>query len=192
MMRKRKWLWLGMALVILMGSAAIGPESASACSCAIVTDVNEAKQNSDAVFDGTVIEKKSAGKLFIRSSADPVEWTFQVNEVWKGKVAPVITVTSAEASESCGYEFKEGQRYVVYARQTGDSLDVSLCSRTALHSEAGQDLADLGAGSVPPQPEAAANNQTGAAMWWIVLFAAAALLAAVLIIRSRNKRPKAL
>lgn len=191
MMNKRKWLWLGMAFAIVLGSAAIGPESASACSCAIVSDVREAKQSSDAVFDGTVIDKKSANKIFSGSSADPVSWTFEVHEVWKGKVAPVITVTSAESDESCGYEFQEGHRYVVYARQTGETLDVSLCSRTALQSAAGQDLADLGAGSLPPKPAAAADSHSGTMMWWLLLLAAAALIASIVIYRNKKGKPKA-
>lgn len=188
MLSNRKWMWFGMVIAVLLGSAAIQPEAASACSCAIVSDVREAKQSSDAVFDGTVISKKSAIKLFAGASADPVTWTFQVNEVWKGKVAPVLSVTSAESGDSCGYEFQEGHRYVVYARKTGETLDVSLCSRTALYSAAGQDLAELGAGSVPPQQPAAADSQSGSSIWWLLLIAAAAVLAAMVYYKRRSKK----
>ncbi|RIX51692.1 hypothetical protein D3P08_14805 [Paenibacillus nanensis] len=189
MLSSRKWIWFGVVISVLLGSAALKPEAASACSCAIVSNVQEAKQSSDAVFDGTVIGKKTASKLFASSSADPVTWTFQVNEVWKGKVAPVLSVTSAESGDSCGYEFREGQRYVVYARKTGETLDVSLCSRTALYSAAGQDLADLGVGSVPPQqPAAAADSQSGFLLWWLLLLAAAAVLAAMIYYKRRSKK----
>ncbi|MCR2805542.1 hypothetical protein [Paenibacillus soyae] len=174
---KTKNLWLGiwMALMLAAGSIAIGPEKASACSCAMNPSVNEAKLNSDAVFKGTVTSRDQPLKWFQRSSADPVTWTFQVDEVWKGKVAPEIAVTSAESGASCGYEFQVGQPYVVYAYKNGDSLDVSLCSRTVPVSAAGQDLAELGSGSVPPRPGAVAESGSGFPWWWIMAGIAAAL-----------------
>lgn len=187
-MKKWKLLYIWIAVSLIWGSALLLPESAKACSCAEITDIGEAKNNSDAVFDGTVIGKKGALKLFNRSSADPVEWTFKVNEVWKGKVAPTITVQSAEASASCGFKFQDGQRYIVYAHQTGDSLDVSLCSRTAQHSAAGQDIAELGQGSVPPQaPETSIPASSG--LWWILSILAIVVVASVIFIKLIHKKP---
>lgn len=187
-MKTRK-LWLGMWMVLFLaaGALAIGPEKASACSCAMNPSVNEAKRNSDAVFSGTVASRQDALKWFKRSSADPVTWTFKVDEVWKGKVAPIISVTSAESDESCGYEFQVGQLYVVYAYQNGDSLDVSLCSRTVPLSAAGQDLAELGSGSVPPQSAAGAEPRS-AIPWWSLPLVVVIALASIWLYRRRSER----
>ncbi|RJE86885.1 hypothetical protein D3P07_17030 [Paenibacillus sp. 1011MAR3C5] len=188
-MKTGKFLWISILIAVLLGSFAIGPERASACSCALLGSVNEAKQNNDVVFDGTVKVKKEPVRLFSKSSADPVTWTFEVHEIWKGKVSPTIAVTSAQSSASCGYEFQEGSRYVVYARNSGESLDVSLCSRTALHSAAGQDLAELGIGSVPPQSQAGQHPGTASSLWWVLWVGIAVILvAAIIIIRHRRKR----
>ncbi|MDQ6421614.1 hypothetical protein RB620_19490 [Paenibacillus sp. LHD-117] len=152
MRKKRSWITAVLAFAMLAASFAISPKSAFACSCAMPASVAEELGRSDAVFDGTVIAGHKPRKWFTESSADPVTWTFEAHEIWKGKVAPTVTVTSAQSGASCGVEFQEGKRYIVYARGTGDSLDVSLCSRTALQSAASSDLADLGDGSIPPLP----------------------------------------
>ncbi|MFF2888220.1 hypothetical protein [Paenibacillus sp. NPDC057967] len=188
-MKTGKLVWISIVAAVLLGSFAIGPEGASACSCAFPGSVSEAKQNNDVVFDGTVKGKKEPVRLFSKSSADLVTWTFEVHEIWKGKVSPTIAVTSAQSGASCGYEFQEGSRYIVYARNSGDSLEVSLCSRTALHSAAGTDLAELGIGSVPPQPGAGQHVGTASSLWWAVWVGAAAILLVVIIImRQRKKR----
>lgn len=188
-MKASKMMLMTFIITVWLGSFAIGPEQASACSCAMPGSVSEAKQNHDVIFDGTVSSKKEPTKLFAKSSADPVTWTFEVHELWKGKVSPTISVTSAQSSDSCGYEFQEGSRYVVYARNSGDSLEVSLCSRTALHSAAGQDLAELGAGSVPPQPQAGQNDGAANSLWWVLwVVIAAGLIAGIYIIRQRARR----
>jgi hypothetical protein len=172
-----KSLYLLFILTVTFGIMSAAPERAHACSCVVNPDVKTSLENHNAVFEGTVTAKKEPTKLFTYSSADPVTYTFKVNEVWKGKVAPSLTVTSAWSEASCGFEFKEGNRYLVYARDNGKTLEVSLCSRTAAYSSASGDLAELGTGSTPPQPSAAPDSQVGF-IWWIV-FAAAAMFAAV-------------
>lgn len=164
------------------------PERASACSCVANPDVAEALHNSDAVFEGTITAKQGSTKLFSTSSADPVTWTFQVNEVWKGKVAPAISVKSAFSSSSCGYEFEEGRRYLVYASDNGkSSLEVSLCSRTTDYGSAGADLAALGSGSTPPPALPEANNSS-LLFFGFALLAALATFAAVVAYRFKRSR----
>ncbi|REK76648.1 hypothetical protein [Paenibacillus paeoniae] len=188
-MKAGKFIWASLIFAVLLGSFAIAPEGASACSCAFPGSVNEAKLNNDVVFDGTVTGKKEPVRLFSRSSATPITWTFEVHEIWKGKVSPAISVVSVQASESCGYEFKEGSRYIVYARNSGNSLEVSLCSRTALHSAAGQDLAELGVGSVPPQPQAGQPSGSSTLLGWVLpIVGLGVLIAVFFILRQRTKR----
>ncbi|OBR68244.1 hypothetical protein A7K91_10550 [Paenibacillus oryzae] len=184
-----KSLYMLLIFAVAIGLLATAPERAHACSCAMNADVKTSLENHNAVFEGTVTAKKEPTALFFSSSADPVTYTFKVNEVWKGKVAPSITVTSAWSSASCGFEFKEGSRYLVYARDNGKTLEVSLCSRTAAYSSASGDLAELGTGSTPPQPPYSPDSQ-GGFIWWIIA-AAAALFAgagAIAVYRRKSAR----
>ena len=58
-----------------------------------------------------------------------------------------ITIKTAQSSAACGFNFEENQKYIVYASQYDDDyLEVSLCSRTGLLSNAIEDLQELGAG----------------------------------------------
>lgn len=161
---RRRWTRMAavmLAFVILSTGLALSPKSAYACSCAMPASVAEELGRSDVVFDGTVVSGSKPSKLFMQSSGDPVIWSFQAHEIWKGQVASAIKVKSAQSGASCGYEFQEGQRYIVYARGTGDDLEVSLCSRTSLQTAASSDIAELGSGSIPPAPSA--SDGTGQA-----------------------------
>ncbi len=92
-----------------------------------------------------------------------------------GKAQPTITVVTARWEPSCGYEFQQGQEYLVYARTVDATLvpkqpanivlQTGLCSRTQPLAEATQDLAALGDGQTPaaitaetPQPSVLPNT----------------------------------
>ncbi|MFD0587158.1 hypothetical protein ACFQZE_03995 [Paenibacillus sp. GCM10027627] len=180
-MNRSRWIGGWLALIVLAGMFLWSPKPVYACDCAIPTDVQEEKLNHDAVFEGTVAGYKKPGKLFNKSTADKATWTFNVHQVWKGKVASTIAVKSALHSASCGYQFKEGDRYLVYARKTGDSLEVSLCSRTTLISSAGQDLAILGAGTVPPAQPSTVSGGSAVIAWIVTVLIVIALSFIVLV-----------
>lgn len=133
-------------MLILMSVLIARPSVTYACSCAISPDPLKAVENSSAVFTGEVVDmKKSQGQII--SSADPVEVTFKVDASWKGEVGNEVTVTTALSSVSCGYEFVEGESYLVYAySREGDEsnqLGVGLCSRTMRLASASADLKEL-------------------------------------------------
>lgn len=123
-------------------------EDVYACSCMQLLSPDEELPNFDAVFSGKVTdmdEKHPTDPIF--SSTDPVFVTFDVDTVWKGEKKDTITVKTAQSSASCGFYFEEEQEYVVYASQYDDEyLEVSLCSRTGLLSDAIEDLQELGPG----------------------------------------------
>jgi putative component of toxin-antitoxin plasmid stabilization module len=101
-----------------------------ACSC--VDFSSDLKfRYADAVFTGKVIASKDlkAGAK-IRSGIDPIAWTFAVERVFKGNVAKQQQVNSAAMDMSCGFQFKVGDRYQVYARREGHTLSTHLCSGT--------------------------------------------------------------
>lgn len=163
------------------------PQTTYACSCATSESVTDESGRSDAVFEGSVVSMKQSGISLFQSSADAVKTTFHVNEVWKGLVTSEIAVISARSSESCGFEFKSGQRYLVYARETGKSLEVSLCSRTTQYSDAGEDLTALGKGSIPPAPTSGSNNQ-GSSSFIIPLILLLLLIGAVTLLYLRKRK----
>ena len=86
--------------------------------------------------------------LLSYSSADPVSVKFNVSRVWKGPRSDTITIKTVRSEASCGYEFEEGRRYIVFARNG----ETGLCSRTAGLGNAVADLAALGDGWQPESP----------------------------------------
>ncbi|MCR8656388.1 hypothetical protein [Paenibacillus endoradicis] len=122
-------------IVILLCSGLMISErnSAHACTCSDPGSYEEALEKSDWVFDGVVTNKKVKSSLLgIQNSSSRVEWTFQVNGSWKGEVTELIKVYSAQSSDSCGYGFKNGKRYAVFARDVDGIIEVSSCSKTSI------------------------------------------------------------
>ncbi|WNS41187.1 hypothetical protein LOS79_19315 [Paenibacillus sp. MMS20-IR301] len=158
-------------LLVFMTLLTVRPQVTYACSCVVPDPPLAAMENSAAVFEGTVISIKKPGGNII-SSADPVQVTFQVGVRWKGEMGEKLTLSTARSEESCGFEFTEGGRYLVYAREytegelkagigtqtEGDkalaNLTTSICSRTKLYSNAQKDLDELGAGTAGGSPTA--------------------------------------
>lgn len=114
---------------------------ALACSCVPPPGDREALVSTDVVFSGTVtgIDDPEGDKKMI-SSGRPVTYTFAVDAVAKGVVAANEQVGSAADSASCGFGFRDGRRYVVFADEDkkGD-LTTSLCSNTHILKE-GEDI----------------------------------------------------
>ncbi|WP_169082941.1 hypothetical protein [Paenibacillus sp. PL91] len=159
MKSKKRWIGIWLAAAVFASSLLLFPRDASACSCVKPDSIQETISKSDAVFEGTATSIKPSSISLFPSQAKAVKASFRVNEVWKGHVAPTLEVLTANGSDSCGFEFQEGERYLVYAASTGKSMELSLCSGTMLHSEAHEHIEWLGSGSMPPQPSSA-NQQT--------------------------------
>ncbi|MDQ0116727.1 hypothetical protein [Paenibacillus harenae] len=186
-MKRMKWIWLLAVIMLVSGGLLSAPQMTYACSCVANGTVMDESARSDAVFEGTVVSMKPSGISLFQSSADAVKTTFHVNEVWKGLVTSDIAVISARSGESCGFEFKSGQRYLVYARETGKSLEVSLCSRTTPYSDAGEDIATLGKGSIPPAPTSGMNNKESSS-YIIPLILLLLLIGAVSFLYARKRK----
>ena len=139
--------------------------SATACSCVELTPA-QAFERADTVFVGRVASFKVRSGIFGQSSIDPAEAKFVIEQVWKGSRQETLTIRTVRSEVSCGFEFRDGLRYLVYARdgQTG------LCDRTALAIQAAEDLAALGDGWQPepsdetvlaPTPETSKSEAPG-------------------------------
>jgi hypothetical protein len=146
-----------LAMALVFAVLALAPACpAYACSCIPPAPPKESLADAAAVFSGEVTEVVLPGGGVV-NTAEMIEVNFKVDQVWKGEIAELTTVTTAGSSASCGFEFQSGQSYIVYAYLVDGQLNASLCSRTAALENAGEDLEALGEGAAPTpavsQPE---------------------------------------
>ena len=137
------------AIAVLAGvSLAMRSEQALACSCEPPGPPLEELERSAAVFSGELVS--------IDGVIAPI-LTFEVFRVWKGPVVETLVLTTRSlGAGDCGYPFKAGREYIVYADAArGSSLVVWLCSRTGYLERAQADLEALGEGQIPGQGAAA-------------------------------------
>jgi hypothetical protein len=128
--------------LIAIGLVVLLPDCASACSCAYAGAPGELTYSS-AVFSGEVVDFDMKGPF----NATAI---LRVSEVWKGPERGTLEVHTRDPA-FCGYRFKEGQEYLVYAEggpgYPADRFVVKNCGRTRLLSKAGADLEVLGDGA---------------------------------------------
>jgi hypothetical protein len=135
-------------VLLALGLLALLPDCAHACTCATGGSFREAAMgaNSSAVFAGEVIDLE---KSLSSSSA-----TLRVSEVWKGRERETVELSTPQVlpGVGCGYPFKEGREYLVYAywgphgSPPRPGLKTDTCTQTKLLSEADANLRVLGEG----------------------------------------------
>ena len=123
-------------VLLVLGLVALLPDCASACSCAWPQRTERELDRSSAVFAGEVLD--------LKRGFETIKVSFRVSEVWKGPEQDTLEVSTPRYEASCGYSFKEGQEYLVYAE--GKRMEVSSCGGTTLLSEASADFEALGNG----------------------------------------------
>ena len=140
------------AIAMLLGlSTATRPEQAMACSCIPPDPPLVAMDQSAAVFSGELVSIDGDFAAIL---------TFEVFRVWKGPVAEtLVLMTRSLGAGDCGYPFKAGRAYLVYADAGGDFFVVWLCSRTRSLEHAQEDLEVLGEGQTPGQLTAASEME---------------------------------
>jgi len=139
------------AFSLLSGAAAMlaTASSAFACTCITGSPVCQTYWQAGAVFDATVEgidatsrEEDMGGRLFtLRENIVHLN----VRHVWKGVDARPLDVVTAAEDGMCGFDFKPGKRYLVFAERR--SIDgrwaVSSCSQTHEFDGTGEDAAFL-------------------------------------------------
>ncbi len=185
-----------LALVAL--AHVVNPTCVFACRCRPPEPPANALASATSVFAGRVTALAGAVDS---GGPDPVQATFAVTRVWKGTDQPTVVVVTPASSASCGFAFVQGQEYLVYASEIEGRLQTILCNRTALITQAGEDLAALGAGSAPspgggagrPATLPATGGDTLRTSGQPAVIAAGALmlmaLGAVVVSRSRHSAP---
>jgi hypothetical protein len=140
-----RWRAAFLSLTILL---AVCVSDALACSC---SEPGPPCQNyfiSDVVFVGTV---RSISAMPDAHDQATVRVEFQDVAASRGVDGTSVTVFTAEQSMSCGYPFKQGERYVVYANRSKQTTQIlaSICSRTRHISQAVDDMTFLGTFAKP-------------------------------------------
>lgn len=172
------------------------PAPAYACTCVEPPPPETALEQSHAVFAGEVlsIRKTRSAAGLRQGAAYPVEVTFRVIEIWKGVDTDRLTIRTSASSESCGFEFVTGVRYIVYANENRDGLSTGACTRTADLAHAAEDLQALGKGTAPPPSpeleERMRSNPLAMPMFWFgTAFAVvSAALLVFLLLRLRRRQ----
>ncbi len=136
-----------------------------ACSCVAPGSPTEELAESTVVFAGKVVAISGfdVSESGVVSGADVGTIEFQVSAVWKGDVPETMFVATVRDGAACGFNFTEGQEYVVYSRSDASPPDVNLCSRTRLADHAQEDFAALGEGRAPEPGSGAPGPHDGTA-----------------------------
>ena len=126
-------------VAIMVSGAAI----AAACSCIPSPPPKKALEQASAVFAGKVTKIEPAG------DAEKAV-TIEIVKTWKGDHGKSVTLYTANDGAACGYAFKKGESYLVYAhlvkRGEEKQLETNICTRTARLADAKEDLKELGEG----------------------------------------------
>ena len=192
-MIRRPLAALASLLLTVLGAVFLIPDCASACSCAMLPGsqkeiVDGALADSEAVFSGEVVKIDRPSPF--KSSAALETDTFRVSEVWKGPEQETLEVHTALMGASCGYPFKEGQEYLVYAYTGKQGLQTDLCSQNKPLSKAEADLALLGNGGEKPKDggevlsDTSGSVSAGATVGLAGLALAASLLMVLRLVRT--------
>lgn len=161
-MRKLIFLILGFAFV----------SSSFACSCMMPGSPSEEFKNYNYIFTGTVesIEKEDSDSPYSRKNVE-------INILDKYKWADLwakITVSTWSWWGDCGYFFKEGEDYFVYAWwEEVDKLSVWICSRTRSLEDASEDVEDLSKHIIKPvsgEDDSTKTASGGKNLTWVMIF----------------------
>jgi hypothetical protein len=138
---------VALALLVLL------PDCAHACSCSsggALYRVLAKGTDASAVFSGEVLDVQEGDRV-----------TLRVFEVWKGPQRETLEVRTRMDPVFCGYPFKEGQEYLVYAYGKEEPFNTDLCSQTKLLSKAGPNLRVLGDGRSSGNDSALSDTSGG-------------------------------
>ncbi|WLR42564.1 hypothetical protein LC087_18060 [Bacillus carboniphilus] len=128
------------------------PVVSNACSCVESQGVEESLEQSDALFSGKVVdikEKQGVNKFPSKSVL------LEVSNTWKGVNQSQIIITTGLSDSDCGFNFKVGQEYLVYAHESDmygeKTLITTSCNRTNDLNSSQEDLKILSKGQEPKE-----------------------------------------
>ena len=156
---------LAKIFILIIAWIGLSQSAAFACMCRLLSSPNDYLREADVVFAGKVLDKEIEGgdsrirfdwrppfihltDIHLTEGSDKTS-IFEVTTVWKGEVLARTSVDSG--SSSCGYNFRLGEEYIVYAKWSEGKLHTHGCWRNNELRNASADLAAFGAGK-PPTP----------------------------------------
>ena len=191
-MIRRPLAALASLLLTVLGAVLLIPDCASACSCAIESNPKErvefALSDSEDVFSGEVVDFEKGADSTMFGPTETV--SFRVSEVWKGPQRETLEVSTPTQGSACGYAFKEGQEYLVFAYTGKQGLETDLCSSNKPLAKAEADLALLGNGGEKPKDggevlsDTSGSVSAGATVGLAGLALAASLLMVLRLVRT--------
>ena len=157
-MRSRPLAALASLVLTVLGFVFLFPDCAYACSCMGASE-QRYLASSEAVFSGEVVEVEEGPTLTDYGSSFRV--TLRASEVWKGPRQETLEVNTPSQGAACGYPFKEGQEYLVFAGEGKQGFVVDSCGGTHRLTEAEEALEVLGAGKKPTSGGEALSDTSG-------------------------------
>jgi hypothetical protein len=175
----KRWFSVFIVLGVLFMGLNTNVQVTYACSC-VGGDALVKLNRSNAVFTGKVIEVGGTSKFDFGRLR---EYTFQVDQAWKGVTTNTVTIYSYDGSSaSCGFSFTKGETYLVYTNEAQDGrLQTNLCNGNVMLSQAGEDLNLLGPATIRGEgltdsPQAAKGGGPAMLLWYGLIVAAIILL----------------
>jgi hypothetical protein len=108
------------------------PAILQACSCVVPAPVCQMFTEYPVIFRGTVVSQAVADMN--------VRVDFAVAETFRGQRVQLRSINTHQQSSACGFPFKDGLEYLVFASSDKDgNLVVSTCSGTHQVDRSGQD-----------------------------------------------------
>ena len=122
------------ALLALASAAGVLGTTSPVLACSMSPPVPTEEEHlarADLVFEGLAVSSRdpNAGAP-ITSSLDPIFWTFLVEREIKGSIGAQQEVGTSQSEASCGFTFRAGVRYRVFARAQNDAFATGLTSGT--------------------------------------------------------------
>jgi hypothetical protein len=113
----------------------LAPSAARACDCVNAGPPCKALANTPTVFVGRALKIAAAVNGY-----RPV--TFEVAQAYRGMTEKTAEVHTGAGGGDCGYEFREGATYLVYAAPQAETgkLYTGICQRTRPLSDATDDI----------------------------------------------------
>lgn len=171
-----------MAVLVAGALSAVPVSTALACSCAQAS-IQESVGFADVVFTGTATAVEAPPPGDVVSTADPIHYAFDVDQVFKGeRIDAEIVASTAMDGASCGTSFGIDERWLVFANITEGEIWTGLCSGNVLlvdeETEAAA-LAELGTPIAEPEPTAAEPEGFEIPVALVVALAAGAVVLGV-------------
>jgi hypothetical protein len=132
----KQYFFIILSVVVFCLSIA---QDADACSCMERPSPCAAFARDQAVFVGRVVDIVRSEKSEFMTGVTAL---FAIERAFKGLSATqkTVDVRTGSSGGDCGYDFKAGQRYLVFASQSSGFLYTSICSNTEPVSEAEDDI----------------------------------------------------